>query len=92
MLEEWKRGQRARVEHRWNVGRWDGIRELAAHRGRGVVTRYLLDSRSKKHPRAGSREEMLRRSPFHSAAVHEVMYEMMTSSHVLPLENGRRNG
>ena len=33
---------------------------------------------------------MLRRPPFHSAVVHEVIYEMMTSSHLLPLENGCR--
>ena len=80
----------------WNiVGTWGdgtGSASLPPCRGGGVVTRYLLGPRSRKHLRAGGREEMLRRSPFHSAAVHEVMYEMMTSSHVLPLENGRRNG
>ena len=49
-------------------------------RGGGVITRYLLCPRSEKC------------LPFHSVAVHEAMYDMMTSSHVLPLENGRRDG
>ena len=35
---------------------------------------------------------MLRRLLFHSAVVHEGMYEMMTSFHVLPLENGCCSG
>jgi len=29
---------------------------------------------------------LLKQSPFHSMAIHEVMYEMMTSSHMLPLD------
>ena len=49
-------------------------------RGGGLVARYLLRPRSQKH------------LPFYFAAVHDVMDEMMTSSCVLPLENGRRDG
>lgn len=71
----------------WN-GWGDGKDEagLPPCREEGIVPRYLLHPHAERCPQ--SRLELLRRSSFHSWAVHEVMYEMMTSPHVLPLELG----
>lgn len=55
-------------------------------RDKGVAPRYLLHPTflSNKYP--DNKLKLLKQSAFHSMAVHEVMYEMMTSSHVLPLQ------
>ena len=54
-------------------------------RGDGVTPRYLLHPNlPENYP--DSRVGILKRSPFHSMTIHEVMYEMMTSSHTLPLD------
>jgi len=46
----------------------------------GVVPRYLLRSATPQN-----KLQLLKQSSFHSMATQEVMYEMMTSSHILPL-------
>mmetsp|Transcript_10288 Transcript_10288/g.22324 ORF Transcript_10288/g.22324 Transcript_10288/m.22324 type:complete len:333 (-) Transcript_10288:135-1133(-) len=70
---------------RWN-GWGDGKDESSRPpcHDEGVIPRYLLHSNMEKLP--NDKLELVKRSPFHSMAIHEVMYEMMTSSHILPLE------
>lgn len=55
----------------------------------GVVPRYRLHSSCSPGKRSERKLEALKRSSFHSMAVHEVMYEMMTSSHIVPLKNSK---
>ena len=50
----------------------------------GVLPRYLLRSYSQLQNQE-KKLKLLKQTPFHSMTIHEVMYEMMTSTHVLPL-------
>ena len=66
----------------WKVSD-EGDAGMPPSRGKGIIPRYLLPS-SEKYSQ--SKMQLLKQSPFHSMAIHEVMYEMMTSSHMLPLD------
>jgi hypothetical protein len=72
----------------WSCG--SGGTGEAPCRDKGITPRYLLHRTfsSKKYPE--KKLKLLKQSAFHSMAVHEVMYEMMTSSHVLPLERNEK--
>ncbi|KAL3811667.1 hypothetical protein ACHAXA_002761 [Cyclostephanos tholiformis] len=67
-------------------GRGSGRTGEPPCRNEGIVPRYLLHPTfsSSKYP--AKKMQLLKRSSFHSMAIHEVMYEMMTSSHVLSLD------
>lgn len=87
--------QRSVLEGVWDVNgsavnKWNGWGKknkgpgLPPCQDEGIIPRYNL------HPSllakfAEKKVEAIKRSPFHSMAIHEVMYEMMTSSHILPL-------
>ena len=51
----------------------------------GVVPRYLLRSATPQN-----KLQLLKQSSFYSMATQEVMYEMMTSSHILPLDTNNK--
>lgn len=87
--------QRSVLEGAWNVngivvnkwnGRPNGNKETRVPpcKDEFVSPRYLHHPSSNKYP--DNKLDVLKRSSFHSMSVHELMYEMMTSSHVLPLE------
>ncbi|KAL7444073.1 hypothetical protein ACHAXH_009919 [Discostella pseudostelligera] len=55
----------------------------------GVVPRYRLHATCSPEKSSLRKLEMVKQSSFHSMAVHEVMYEMMTSSHIIPLKSSK---
>ena len=76
--------QRGVLEGRWKingsenvVNKWNGWKGVPPCRNAGVIPRYSLHSNIIQRLKS-SELEQLKRSPFHSMAVHEVMYEMMT--------------
>jgi len=60
------------------VNKWNGWKGVPPCQTDGVTPRYILHSNIGKLK--ASELEQLKKSPFHSMAVHEVMYEMMTST------------
>ena len=70
----WKVNGSDNVMNKWNG--WQGIPPCQFD---GVIPRYILHSNTKQKLKATELEQ-LKRSPFHSMAVHEVMNEMMTST------------
>ena len=73
------------VVNKWNG--WDDCSGSPPCRDGGVIPRYMLHSNTKKCSK--NKLQLLKQSSFHSMAVHEVMYEMMSSSHIVPLENSK---
>jgi actin-like protein 6A len=61
------------------VNKWNGWKGVPPCQHGGVIPRYILHSNIQQKLKA-SELEQLKRSPFHSMAVHEVMYEMLTST------------
>jgi actin-like protein 6A len=59
------------------VNKWNGWEGVPPCRNGGVLPRYALHPDTKQTLKT-SELEQLKKSPFHSMAVHEVMYEMMT--------------
>mmetsp|Transcript_22251 Transcript_22251/g.32991 ORF Transcript_22251/g.32991 Transcript_22251/m.32991 type:complete len:543 (+) Transcript_22251:58-1686(+) len=60
------------------VNKWNGWKGAPPCQHDGVIPRYILQSKIEKLK--ANELEHLKKSPFHSMAVHEVMYEMMTST------------
>ncbi|KAL7495770.1 hypothetical protein ACHAWT_004144 [Skeletonema menzelii] len=60
------------------VNKWNGWKGAPPCQQDGVTPRYILHSNIEKIK--ASQLEQLKKSPFHSIAVHEVMYEMMSST------------
>ncbi len=92
--------QKSVLEGVWNVNgtatKWNGwgrdgvgTRRIPPCQNVGVSPRYLLHASSSPENCSGSKLNMLRQSSFHSMAVHEVMYEMMTSSHIISLKSSK---
>ncbi|KAL9188572.1 hypothetical protein ACHAXT_006950 [Thalassiosira profunda] len=72
------------VVNKWNGwGKGGGGSGAPPCRDGGIVPRYLL---AQRYP--DDRLGVLKRSSLQSMTIHEAMYEMMTSPHVLPLEVG----
>ena len=74
------------------VNKWNGWGDSSSSgsppcRDGGIIPRYALHSNTKKCSK--NKLQLLKESSFHSMAVHEVMYEMMSSSHIVPLENSK---
>lgn len=61
------------------VNNWNGWKGVPPCQHDGVIPRYILHSNIQQKIKA-SELAQLKSSPFHSMAVHEVMYEMMTST------------
>jgi hypothetical protein len=55
----------------------------------GIVPRYRLHASCSPDKCSVQKLEMMKQSSFHYMAVHEVMYEMMTSSHIIPLKSSK---
>ena len=55
----------------------------------GIVPRYRLHASCSPDKCSVQKLEMMKQSAFHYMAVHEVMYEMMTSSHIIPLKSSK---
>lgn len=77
--------QRGVLEGSWKingsdgvVNKWNGWKGAPPCQNDGVTPRYILHSNTEKLKK--SQLEQLKKSPFHSMAVHEVMYEMMSST------------
>lgn len=79
--------QRGVLEGCWNVNgsdgvvkKWNGWKGAPPCQTDGVTPRYILHSNIGKLK--ANELEQLKKSPFHSMAIHEVMYEMMTSTNL----------
>mmetsp|Transcript_32900 Transcript_32900/g.69226 ORF Transcript_32900/g.69226 Transcript_32900/m.69226 type:complete len:560 (+) Transcript_32900:149-1828(+) len=89
--------QKSVLEGVWDVNgtivnNWNGWGDASGDSGRppcregGIIPRYLLHPTSPEKC-SGNKLEIMKQSSFHSMAIHEVMYEMMTSSHIRTLES-----
>ena len=94
--------QQSVLEGVWNdsgtiVNKWNGWGEnneggnyadgVPPCRTTGVVPRYQLHQTSTLEKYSEDKLNALKQTPYHSMAVHEVMYEMMTSQHIRPLDS-----
>jgi hypothetical protein len=83
-------GNEAATNNIWNGWGRNGVGTRAPPcRDDGVVPRYLLHASRSPEKCSVSKMNILKQSSFHSMAVHEVMYEMMTSSHIIPLKSSK---
>jgi hypothetical protein len=92
--------QRSVLEGVWDVNgtakKWNGwgrdgagTRSIPPCQDVGVIPRYLLHASCSPEKCSGSKLKILKQTSFHSMALHEVMYEMMTSSHITPLKSSK---
>ena len=75
---------------KWNG--WGGFIEGPGSppcRQKGISPRYLLRPTFSSNRCSENRLKVLKQSSFHSMATHEVMFEMMTSSHMVSLERSK---
>ena len=66
------------------VNKWNGWKDSPPCQRNGVVPRYLVQSNATQNLK-DCELGALKKSPFHSMAVHEVMYEMITSLSLQPI-------
>ena len=83
---EWDNGPDGNNTQKWNgwaEGMGGGVPPCHLN---GVLPRYLLHSNYRHQTNQERKIQLSKQSPFHSMTIHEAMYEMITSSHVLPLD------
>ncbi|KAL7460365.1 hypothetical protein ACHAXS_000821 [Conticribra weissflogii] len=67
----------------WSHGNKGGIPPC---RENGVLPRYLARSKLRQGSLREQKIRLLKRCPFHSMTIHEAMYEMITSPHIMSLD------